>query len=132
MGGGRGPWVLVLKYPRYGRLVGDNELDGRGLTCSSCHRYYAAETVTKDHDGRIRCFALHESKKILNVLLKAQRRDLARPLIAAPIVGHDVKGLETSNESGERATAVETAVNAYNSRLGVGGAPFGYRESLHG
>jgi hypothetical protein len=74
-------------------------------------------------------FSSREGEEVSDVQLERQRLKISRTLIAAPIVGHDVKGVDASSESSEGATTVESAVNADERGLGHVDAPFGDRQS---
>jgi hypothetical protein len=70
-----------------------------------------------------------ERREIVDVVLQIEWLDAARPLVPPAVVHDDVKGLETSNETGERATSVEAAVDADDGGLGVEDAALGDGES---
>ena len=81
--------------------------------------------------GRPTVFVAREREEVADVVRESQGREVARTLVAAPVVGDEVESIGASRESGEGAAAVEPAVNADDRGLGSLDATFGDRESGH-
>jgi len=65
------------------------------------------------------------------VILETEGTHVARALITAPVVGHEIESIGPSRESGEGAAAVQPAVDADDRGFGTFDATLGDREASY-
>jgi hypothetical protein len=87
--------------------------------------------VTKENDVLLRCFACDESLQVLDVVFEVNGGEVARSLVATPVVDDDVESLEALREPGERPPSVKGAVHTDDAGLGLIYSTLGDGQSLH-
>jgi len=92
-------------------------LKQRRIGDRGAQRHGTTETVAEDNDRPACTFLSREGEQVLDVQLEGEGLKVSRALVAAPVVGHDVKSVDASSESCEGATTVEAAVHADERRL---------------
>jgi hypothetical protein len=95
-------------------------------------RHGTAVTVAEDNDWNAFVLSACEGEQVLDVELEGERLKVSRTLVAAPVIGHDVKVVDASSEACEGATPVEPAVHADECRFRYVDATFRDRESRDG